>query len=453
MLAGTLALPSLGLAQAVDNGHHPVWAPDGRIYFHVEQGQDVSIYSVDADGSDPRRVTTSPGTERSIAWSADGEVAVFMAADGDEPYDIHVLEPDGSGRPLVVRPGHDWDPAFSPDGRTLVWMATSSGADHDLSAMDLAGGAPRPLTSGVGMEAYADWDPDGGKLVYLARRDGHNDIYEMAPDGSGSRGLTDDPAEDNGPRVSPDGRRIAFFSDRDGNFEIYVMNRDGSAPRRVTSSPGADMYPTWSPDGAWLAFESDRSGTTQIYRIRPDGTDLRQLTGAQTTGLRQLTGPQALDPCASELARQFDFWIGEWTVTQEIATQDGGWETYQARSTVAPALDVCALVERWEGTVRFYWEGMTEPVSMEGLSVRAPGEDGSWRIHWMDSRNPTFGAPWVGGFESGEGTFVRNTGTGAQTRIRFFDVTETSVEWELAVSANAGSTWTPLWKMHFRRVR
>jgi hypothetical protein len=292
------------------------------------------------------------------------------------------------------------------------------------------------------MDAYADWDPDGATLVYLARRDGHNDIYEMAPDGSGSRRLTDDPAEDNGPRISPDGRQVAFFSDRDGDFEIYVMNRDGSDPRRVTSSPSRDMYPTWSRDGAWLAFESDRSGTTQIYRIRPDGTDLRQLTG-----------PQALEPCASAIAEQFDFWIGEWTVTQEIATQDGGWETYPARSTVATALDGCALVERWEGTVRFYWEGMLEPASLQGLSVRAPGQDGSWRIHWMGSREPTFGAPWVGGFDAGEGTFIRNTGTGAQTRIRFFDVTETSVEWELAVTANDGSTWIPLWKMHFRRVR
>jgi len=35
VLAGAIATPSFGLAQAVDNGHHPVWAPDGRIYVHV----------------------------------------------------------------------------------------------------------------------------------------------------------------------------------------------------------------------------------------------------------------------------------------------------------------------------------------------------------------------------------------------------------------------------------
>lgn len=59
MLATALAVPpSSGLAQAVDNGHHPGWAPDG-IYFHGVQGEDVSIYSVDAEGADLRRVTTS----------------------------------------------------------------------------------------------------------------------------------------------------------------------------------------------------------------------------------------------------------------------------------------------------------------------------------------------------------------------------------------------------------
>lgn len=165
-----------------------------------------------------------------------------------------------------------------------------------------------------------------------------------------------------------------------------------------------------------------------------------------------VTGQTVSDPCAASAVRQFDFWIGEWTVTQEIVTVDGDWETYAARSTVTPALDGCALVERWEGVVRFYWEGMRVPEAIEGLSVRSPGPDGTWRIYWMDSRNPVFGEPWVGDFASGEGTFFRR-GDPSLTRIRFFDISETRVEWELAVSMDGGQTWAPLWLMHFRRTR
>jgi TolB protein len=266
------------MSQTIENGH-PVWAPDDRIYFHSTRNGDQSIYSVDADGHDPLRVTTGEGSERSIAWARDGSTAEFMASVDGQPFAIYRLQPDGAGEPFVVRPGHDWDPVWSPDGRHIVWMATSEGGDHDLYSIDTAGGEPRRHTDGVGMEASADFDPDGEHLVYLARRDGQNDIYEKKPDGSGRRNLTRNPAEDNGPRISPDGSRIVFFSNRDGDFEIYVMNRDGSSQTRLTRSPGKDVYPSWSPDGASISFESDRSGASQIYRMSSDGTDLRQLTG------------------------------------------------------------------------------------------------------------------------------------------------------------------------------
>ena len=42
-----------------------------------------------------------------------------------------------------------------------------------------------------------------------------------------------------------DGRSIAFDSDRDGGNEIYVMAADGSAVRRITISPGGDLAPMW----------------------------------------------------------------------------------------------------------------------------------------------------------------------------------------------------------------
>ncbi|MFL6275469.1 MAG: TolB family protein [Blastocatellia bacterium] len=43
-------------------------------------------------------------------------------------------------------------------------------------------------------------------------------------DGSNVRRLTNNLADDDGPRWSPDGCNILFDSDRDGNREIYIMN-------------------------------------------------------------------------------------------------------------------------------------------------------------------------------------------------------------------------------------
>jgi len=161
--------------------------------------------------------------------------------------------------------------------------------------------------------------------------------------------------------------------------------------------------------------------------------------------------------CSAPEARQFDFWLGEWSVRQEILGADGGWLELGARSRVSRALAGCALVERWQGTVLFFWEGMTEPEAIDGLSVRAwDPAGGAWAIHWMDTRSPRFSDPYVGGFEDGTGTFLRATvgpgGAPGLARIRFYDIGEDALSWDLAVSADDGSSWTTVWRMAFTRV-
>lgn len=159
--------------------------------------------------------------------------------------------------------------------------------------------------------------------------------------------------------------------------------------------------------------------------------------------------------CPPESA-QFDFWIGEWRVSQEIRTADGRWLEFPARSVVSAAAGGCALVERWSGVVQFFWDGMQEPEPLEGLSVRAFDADaGIWKIWWLDSRHPDFGAPFSGRFRDGVGTFTRTTpaigGSTLTTRIRFSEVTPAALRWDLSISRDGGVTWTPLWIMHFSR--
>lgn len=161
--------------------------------------------------------------------------------------------------------------------------------------------------------------------------------------------------------------------------------------------------------------------------------------------------------CDAPIHHEFDFWIGTWDITQTIHGPGGEPETYAARNVVRPAAGGCALVERWAGTVRFPWAGMAEPDSLHGLSVRyVDPADGRWRIEWMDDRRPAFGAPFVGGFEDGVGTFERGGVTAAGdslvSRIVFRPVTPDSVEWRLSISTDRGASWAPLWEMTFRRA-
>jgi hypothetical protein len=159
--------------------------------------------------------------------------------------------------------------------------------------------------------------------------------------------------------------------------------------------------------------------------------------------------------CTSPGARDFDFWLGDWHVEQRMATRDGSWLHLPATTRVTRALNGCALIEEWQGEVQFFWEGMTAPQRMHGLSVRAfDPTSGTWRIHWMDTRSPLFAEPYVGRFAGDRGEFVRELVTPQgprRGRILFLKQAAGQVRWELATSADSGRTWTTLWTMQMRR--
>ncbi len=160
------------------------------------------------------------------------------------------------------------------------------------------------------------------------------------------------------------------------------------------------------------------------------------------------------DPGSSP-AHAFDFWIGDWDIRQQILRADGTWLELPAQTSVTPALDGQALIEHWQGTVEFFWEGMGTPEAMKGLSVRAyDPKTRRWYIHWMDTRSPRFQDPYVGTIADGHGEFFRKweTPEGKRVgRITFSQATPDSVTWMLAVSRDEGRTWQDIWKMAMRR--
>lgn len=183
-------------------------------------------------------------------------------------------------------PGDDTHPVFSPDGSRIAFISNRAGVavdrpiNFEVYVLDPATKTEHRLTFNDAFEADLAWSPDGASLAFKSHRDGNDEIYTMAADGTDPVNLTRHPASDSGPTFTPDGRWLVFASDRDGNRELYRMRVDGSGVERLTNHPASDNSPSVAPDGTRIAFVSDRDGDDEVYVMPLGGGDAIRLTEA-----------------------------------------------------------------------------------------------------------------------------------------------------------------------------
>lgn len=273
--------------------------PTGVIAFDSERDGPWDIYLVNPDGSNLWRLTTSGHDTES--WepksSPNGRKILFASNRHGGQDEVYVMDADGSNpRHLTHTPGESrssWSADWSPDGKRIVFHSNRDAEaegwrGYGLYVMEADGANVRRLTPSGGTPA---WSPDGKKIAFTGITDGHREIFVVDADGSDVRRLTHDNRAAVRAAWSPDGKRIAFGSSRlasadraneDEESDIYVMDSDGSNVRRLTFTPDHDGHPAWSSDGRWIAFSSQRDGRYGIFVMRANGSDLRRVTSSGT---------------------------------------------------------------------------------------------------------------------------------------------------------------------------
>jgi Tol biopolymer transport system component len=118
-------------------------------------------------------------------------------------------DPDGSNaRRLSDGPETERGPYWSPDGTRLAFIVDTEAGNSDLVHTDASGGARIVVARGVGEKLnHQSWSPDGTRLPYSAMVEGGTwQIFVGRSDGSGTAQLGDPDLMAKDPAWSPDGR-------------------------------------------------------------------------------------------------------------------------------------------------------------------------------------------------------------------------------------------------------
>lgn len=325
----------------------PIWSPDGRqIAFRSNREGSFDVYVIDAQGGQPRRVTTHSKNETPIAF-IDNSTLLFSAsivqdaADAGFPAFSQVwkVSIDGSSRPELYSslPMED----ISINGSKILYHDIKGYEDqwrkHHRSSITRDiwlkdGQTYTKLTSFRGEDRTPIWTADGKGFYFTSEQDGTINIYR--------RSLTDTTAHQITTHAKHPVRYLSAAQDGtlcyswDG--DLYTV-REGSAPQKVainvvrdrtlneierqTLSSGAtdfavspsgkevafivrgDVFVTsvefpttrritntavqerdldFSPDGRTLIYSSERDGIWNIYQTKIEKPSEKLFTYATT---------------------------------------------------------------------------------------------------------------------------------------------------------------------------
>ncbi|HEY2471260.1 MAG TPA: winged helix-turn-helix domain-containing protein [Terracidiphilus sp.] len=167
----------------------PQVSPDGRkIVFESERSGHDEIWKSNADGSDPRKVTSLSGTAGSPRWSLDGNWIVFDYLPVNENH-RHIFEIDAEGRNLHAVVSGDYNNGlanWSRDGKVIYFESDRTGS-FQIWRHELATGKETQMTHSGGLASLESFD---GKTLYYSKLSGGG-VWAMPVIGGDAQHVTD----------------------------------------------------------------------------------------------------------------------------------------------------------------------------------------------------------------------------------------------------------------------
>lgn len=240
-------------------------SPDGKEVAFVARGE-VFVASVEYGAT--RRITNTPGQERSVSFSPDGK-SLLYAGERDGSWNVYRTDRTDPDEPaffnatalkesaVVATPAEEFQPGFSPDGKEVAYLEERT----TLKVLNLASGKSRVVLPGDMNYSYSDgdqwyeWSPDGRTIAvtFLSPSRWSNEVGLVpAAGGATVANITRSGYEDERPHWARKGEVLLWATDRHGARQQAGWARE------------QDVYAAFLTQKAWDRFKLDEGAYAQL---------------------------------------------------------------------------------------------------------------------------------------------------------------------------------------------
>jgi TolB protein len=147
-------------------GHTASFSPDGKrlvLDLQPEGENRTALFVMNADGTNPTRISPQGTDDQYPAWSPHGETIAFQRTTAGGGFMLRTIESDGTKDvELTAGPADEW-PAWSPNAALIAFQGHAG-----IMEIALDGSAPRLLVNAADGGAPLGWSP-GETLAFACQ--------------------------------------------------------------------------------------------------------------------------------------------------------------------------------------------------------------------------------------------------------------------------------------------
>lgn len=233
------------------------WRPDGTrigyMQFRNPKNASISLWSVNADGSDNR-------LEFADSLSVPSRISF----------------------------------CWSPDGNSIAWIRSMKGSYQEVIVKNLVNGKEKEITDDKSNIDDVCW-LQNDMILYSSNKNGNSNLWMVSKDGGESQQVTTGTSTDLGIRASSDGKTILYYQQQKIG-KIWIGDLKSRTSKQITFDDLQIDDVSLPPNGSQMAYiasvaEGDISSGNELFVTNRNGSNRQQLTNGKHTLRRVLWSP------------------------------------------------------------------------------------------------------------------------------------------------------------------